>query len=345
MGKSPKLDLTPRQKEVVDYTLSFWKKQKYLSKDAAKELSQSINVIRFDWDRCSKYAFWVASICFIIAVVNFLGFHFVQKFMYWMEAGGTALFFGLLAVVFFAAGVFSSSRYPENTYMSEASHFLGVFFTSSSLVFLFHALGVPHMVFYNFLLVSFFLYAVIAFCTGSRLVWVFSLLSMGSWLGHETAYINGLYVLSLSLPLVTCLYGVVLTTAAVFFRDNTFFARFYLSTAVLGLVYLFISLWVLSLSSSVLSFFGFDMGRLFWSLVFAFAALVALWHGLKYDHAITRGFGCSFLLINLYTQYFSYCYHLLPKAVFFLILAISFWALGCYSETFSRQMNRLKGCF
>lgn len=345
MGKASKLDLTRKQKEVIDYTLSFWKKQKYLSNDDVKKLNQSINVISFDWDRCSKYAFWVASICFIIAVVNFLGFHFMQKFLYWMEAGGTALFFGFFAVVFYGAGVFSSSRYPNNTYMSEASHFLGVFFTSASLVFLFHALGVSHKIFYNFLLVSFCIYALIAFFTGSRLVWVFALLSMGSWLGNETTYISGFYALSLSLPVVTCLYGVILTTAAIFLRNNTCFARFYVSTAVLGLVYVFISLWALSLSSSVLSFFGLDIGRLFWSLVFAFAALVALWYGLKYDHAITRGFGCTFLLINLYTQYFSYCYHLLPKAVFFLILAISFWALGHYSETLSRQLNRFKNCF
>ena len=81
MGKASKLDLTRRQKEVVDDTLSFWKKQKYVSNDTAEKLSQSINVVGFDWHRCSKYAFVVASICFIIAVVNFLGFN-VGRFIY-----------------------------------------------------------------------------------------------------------------------------------------------------------------------------------------------------------------------------------------------------------------------
>ena len=51
------------------------------------------------------------------------------------------------------------------------------------------------------------------------------------------------------------------------------------------------------------------------------------------DNPTTRGFGLTFLFINLYTRYFEFFWDAAPKAVFFVILAASFWALGHKAET------------
>jgi hypothetical protein len=47
---------------------------------------------------------------------------------------------------------------------------------------------------------------------------------------------------------------------------------------------------------------------------------------------MTRGFGITFIFINLYTRFFEYFWEGTHKAIFFAILAISFWYLGSRAE-------------
>jgi len=68
-------------------------------------------------------------------------------------------------------------------------------------------------------------------------------------------------------------------------------------------------------------------------VLFGAAAVAAIWYGLARDDGVLRGFGLTFLFINLYTRFFEYFWDSLHKAVFFAVLAISFWYLGRKAET------------
>ncbi|MCX2959278.1 MAG: DUF2157 domain-containing protein, partial [Serratia symbiotica] len=61
-------------------------------------------------------------------------------------------------------------------------------------------------------------------------------------------------------------------------------------------------------------------------------ATAAIWLGLKRDDAMLRGFGLTFLGINLYTRLFDFFWDSTPKAIFFVLLGLSLWALGHYAE-------------
>ncbi|MDR0379759.1 MAG: DUF2157 domain-containing protein, partial [Candidatus Accumulibacter sp.] len=69
-----------------------------------------------------------------------------------------------------------------------------------------------------------------------------------------------------------------------------------------------------------------------WGLLFALAAVAAIVHGLKQDDYTSRAFGITFLFINLYTKYFEFFWDAAHKAVFFLIIAASFWLIGSRAE-------------
>ena len=71
---------------------------------------------------------------------------------------------------------------------------------------------------------------------------------------------------------------------------------------------------------------------LHWSLLFGIIAGASIYHGIKMDDGMTRGFGITFLFINLYTRFFEYFWDGMHKAIFFGLLAISFWALGSHAE-------------
>ena len=67
-------------------------------------------------------------------------------------------------------------------------------------------------------------------------------------------------------------------------------------------------------------------------LLFAVAAVLCIYISLKTDDGMLRGFGLTFLAINLYTRYFEYFWDGMNKVVFFLILAASLAVIGRYAE-------------
>ena len=71
---------------------------------------------------------------------------------------------------------------------------------------------------------------------------------------------------------------------------------------------------------------------IYWALLLALAAGLAIWYGLRYQDRIARDLGIIFLLLNIYTRYFEYFWDSLHKVVFFSILALSFWLLGRKAE-------------
>jgi len=67
-------------------------------------------------------------------------------------------------------------------------------------------------------------------------------------------------------------------------------------------------------------------------LLFAVAAAICIYISLKTDDGMLRGFGLTFLAINLYTRYFEYFWDGMNKVGFFLILAASLAVIGRYAE-------------
>ena len=104
----------------------------------------------------------------------------------------------------------------------------------------------------------------------------------------------------------------------------------------MGLLYLFISLWVLSIFGDTHDFIAWTSVKqieLFhWSLLFGLASVASIYYGLRYDDRTSFGFGLTFLFINLYTRFFEYFWNALHKALFFALLGISLWYLGTHAE-------------
>jgi len=137
-------------------------------------------------------------------------------------------------------------------------------------------------------------------------------------------------------PLRFVLFGGILTAIALALEKHNRFSYFFRSTLATGLLYLFISTWIMSIFGNYGSIQLWQSVRqieLFqWSLLFGFVSAGAIYHGLKYGNGITKGFGITFLFINLYTRFFEYFWDSIHKTLFFAILAMSFWALGSKAE-------------
>lgn len=336
-----KMKLTKKQSTFLRNVIQEWNVQGIISLEQSVKFLESFEVLSFDWRRLAKYSLWIALISIIISVSAALSdkalLELVKKIFNAPDII-KCIFLGVIASGFYFWGTRRSRYKPQNRYSNEGLFFLGVLATAGSIFYLGVMFDNAKGHFSILLLVSFIIYGLLGVFLDSTLIWIFSILSLGSWFGTETGYHSGWgsYYLGMNYPLRFILFGFILTIASLSFLKIKKLENFYKSTFILGLLYLFISLWILSIFGNYGDFDAWEKVKqieLFhWSLLFGLASGVAIFYGLKYDNSISRGFGITFLLINLYTRFFEYFWDTLHKAIFFAILGIGFWYIGSKAE-------------
>ncbi|MBV8619932.1 MAG: hypothetical protein JOY84_13785 [Curvibacter sp.] len=346
------LTLPRRQHELVCTVIDRWQDQGVIDAPTHERLRGSIRPIPFDWQKAARYAFLAALACVVIAVGSLLADRMLLALLEQIFSAPAALkcgFFVLLSAVLFRVGLVWRRKSPHRVYRNEALFFLGVLALAAAIACLGAALDDGSGHFSLLLLLAAVLYGLLGLWFPSPLVWVFGLLSLGGWMGAETGYASGFgaYYLGMSYPLRFALFGALLTGLGTAGRHlwapgagaSDGIGRLHAmspQTQVLGLLYLFIALWILSIFGDSSSLAVWQSARpaelLPWALLFGLAAIAAIAFGLKCDDGAMRGFGLTFLGINLYTRYFEYFWDSLHKAVFFAILALSLWWLGSRAE-------------
>ena len=346
------MELPRKQAETVRKALERWQAEGLLDEMTGKRLLDDLVPIRFDWYRLGRYAMWAAVACILIGVAALFadrGFlEFIGRFISLTGLGRCGLLC-LVAAGLFVWGARLRARSPEKRLTSEAVFFLGVAAVAAALHFFADWLYTydycpnPHLL-YGLFLIAALVYGVLGLALDSRMIWIFSLLSLGSWLGTRSGYVGGAYFLYMPYPTYFTLFGLVLCGVSALMKRAAFWPRlaaFERSTLSMGLLYLFVSLWVMSIvgRDADLTAWMHDrhMALLSWSLLFGAAACAAIWIGVRRDDGMLRGYGLVFLLLNLYTRFFEYFWSSLNKGVFFLLLGVTFWILHSYAQ---RTKNR-----
>lgn len=328
---------------IIEKALAHWQEHQSLSADDCQRLQQQIIISPFDWARLARYSFWIALACLFIAIGAVLADALLIELLETLFDAPVlvqALISALISAGFFYWGLNRRLKAPNKRYSNEALLFMGALFTAASITGLaeFFSTGSDH--FSLVFLAIAFMYLVLGWWFPSVLVWVLGLVSLCSWLGMETGYASGwgAYYLGMNYPMRYVLFGLLLLGAGkLLFMAFPYQAQLERSTRIVGLLCLFIALWLMSIFGN----YGdaerwqqASQASLFlWSLLFGVAAIAAIVHGLRFDDGMTRGFGLTFLGINLYTRYFEYFWDDLHHTLFFGLIGLSFWWLGKHAET------------
>jgi hypothetical protein len=298
----------------------------------------------------------IAIFCVVIAVAAALADEVLMRLLmriFNAPAAAKSGFFAACSAAIFWYGLRARARHPQRVYGNEAAFFLGVLALAASIYFLGVVIDAADRNYALLFLIAAVVYALLGLWFPSSLVWVFALLSLGSWMGAETGYLSGqgMYFLGMSYPLRFVLFGALLAVLGIA-GEGAWGAgaaspqpldrliAMSAETKVIGLLNLFVALWIMSIFGNYGDIDQWERVRqhelLHWSVLFGAAAIAAIWYGLKHDDAVLRGFGLVFLLINLYTRFFEYFWDSLHKAAFFTVLAASFWYLGSKAEAIWR---------
>lgn len=339
--KRQTMKFNKKQGNFLNDTINEWETNGTITKETAETLKSSYSIRPFDFKKLAKYSFWVAIICVVTSFGAIIADEFlidlIESFFSSSDIG-LCLTFAFLAAAIYYAGLKRRQKRPEKIFSNETIIFIGVLLTAASIGYLGKALDSGSGHFSILFLLSTAIYAGLALWFPSKLVWLFSLISLGSWFGTETGYVSGwgAYFLGMNYPLRFVLFGGILVGASFLLKNSSKFSDFHKPTYIMGLLYLFISLWILSIFGNygdMHSWYDVKQIELFhWGLIFGLVAIGAIYYGLKNDDYTSRSFGITFLFINLYTKYFEYFWNGTHKAIFFVILAVSFWFIGQRAE-------------
>jgi uncharacterized membrane protein len=346
-----RVSLAKKHHGIVSRVIERWRQNGVVDEPTAAKLSDSLAIASFDWQRTARYAFIVSIFCLVIAVGSVLADEVLMKLLmriFNAPAFVKCAFFAAVSAAIFRYGLFLRKRYPHRPYGNESVFFLGVLALAASVYFLGVAIDTGSGHYSVLFLIASVFYALLGLWFPSKLVWVFGLVSLGAWMGTETGYVSGygMYFLGMNYPLRFVFFGAVLAVVGIAGQHSpstaspsTLGERLLLmspQTKVIGLLNLFVALWIMSIFGN----YG-DMSHwqkvkqyelLHWSVIFGGVAIAAVWYGLKHDDGVLRGFGLTFLFINLYTRFFEYFWDSIHKAAFFAVLAVSFWYLGSKAE-------------
>lgn len=343
------IKVNKRQEQLLNDTIAQWQQQQLIDTQQAQQLRQSYHVISFDWKLLAVYSFWAAIACFILSVILLVADDYLIALISHLidtPASVLTILSAIIAGLFFYFGVKRRQRYPEKTVSNEAIFFFGVLITAVASGFLSHTTLALHWRESLFIIIPTVIYLIIGIQLRSVLVWLFALLGVGLWVLTETSYLAHDHYLfwGMNIPLQFTVIGLLIVGLSSIFKPNS---RFYFTkeaTQFIGLIYFFTALWMLTIFGnydSLRAWSNIKQIELWgWSVAMLLITLSAIFYGIKYNDPLVRAFGIIFLLLCLYSRYFEYFWDTLHKALFFAILALSFWIIGGRAEKIWQLGNK-----
>ncbi|MGI9280505.1 MAG: hypothetical protein ACR2PX_12890 [Endozoicomonas sp.] len=331
-----------KQYRFLKESLEGWSRDGLLEEGKKVALLESMEVRSFQWRLVAQYAFWAAlssMVLSLLAVVMDDALMEWLEHLFTLQNGTRSLCFAVLSVGIYLFGGWFKSRQKHGVFSQELIFFLGAAATAGSIYYLGQAIDTGSGHYSLLLLLAAVIYLLVAVILESLLLWVTGLLVLVFWFFAETAYWAGgedQAFFGMSYPLRFLLFSLVILALS---HVLTFFRRtlaFFETTQFISLMVLFVCLWILSMVGNydyLLESNEASQAELWlWRLAMIVASGLALVIGFRRDDSILRISGVCFLLVNLYTRFFEYGWDEMHKALFYALLALSFWLLGRYSE-------------
>lgn len=330
------IEANKKQAKFLAQTIQQWQQEKVVSEEQAEQLHNSILIQTFDWKKLAKYSFVIAILCVLGAVISILGDTWLLNWFFELVGTewGAVIFSLILAVIFIAWGGKKKIHPMEKQFSSEALLAVGGIFIGVAIGFFGNAISTGSGHFSILLLMGAVAYVALGIYYTSISLWLLFLLSSTAWFGSELGYWVDYSetILGLSYFVWYLVWGGLLVGFAKAIEKNERVASFAPLTYALGLLVLFANLWFLSLDFYYWRGDGQYWMSWAWTFILALASFGALVWGIKKEDITLKALGLGFLLLNVYTKYIQYFWDELHSAIFFAILAGSFWLIGSRAE-------------
>ncbi|ANI90367.1 hypothetical protein A9P82_14355 [Arachidicoccus ginsenosidimutans] len=339
------MQINKSQAAFLEDAIDDWKNKNIITSDKAEELKRSFSVREFDWKNVAKYAFIIAIVCGVIAVVaTFADRKLINFFDLLIEKlfNASNLLLGIIcaiiAAVFFYFGQKWKQENPDKIFTNEGFILMGSAFAAFTAANFANLSGKGDAYYITTFLLATIFYVTLSFLLKSQIIWLLGLLAFTCWVCVLSANATHWqpYFLGLNYALRFFVFSILFLIATYFMKRIKQLQDFYSLTCYYTLCLFFISLWIVSVCGNYGTWEEWNKVpqiHLFgWALLSMGVSAIATYIGWKKDLPDVRNFGITFLFLNIYTRYFEYFWNGSYKAVFFIVLALSFWLIGRSAE-------------
>ena len=327
--------------EFLDKMIQHWEDEKLLNPEKCAELKKSYAIKNFDWQKLAQYSIYIALACGVFALGSLLidkEMLIMLESLYQTPNIIISILSFLAAAWFLLLGNKRRKTKVRQVFSNEALLFGGILFIANGLAYFGKSVSKNSDHYSLMFLAAVPIYAFLGYYFKSKLIWAFALLSLGSWFGTETSYISkgNLYFLGMNYPLRFVCFGALLIAGAWLLRNLKQLEFLFQTTYFIAYLYTFTALWLLSIFGnfgSIDQWYSINQTSLIgWGALSIFICALTFFLGFKFKDEMAREFGATFLLVNLYSRFFEYFWDTWHKALFFMVLAISFWMIGRKAE-------------
>ncbi len=334
------MEVSRKQSKQINAAIETWQKDSLLSDEKADELRNTLVEKKIDWKLIARYSFWTALASAFISVASLLADEFIielaERLMQTSDYIFSIFFFVASTVSYFWAWRIKIRR-REKQLSIEFISLTASLLLGGALVYLlksFDEMGdFPAWV----LLLCAVLWGTMANFFSSGSTWMLSLIALYAWFGLSTFTITdeSYSFLGMNYALRFVVFSIILFYSGYLIRFWVKF-KFYTLTRYFTLSAFFVAFWLLTIFGNYISFDVWQEVRqenlYYWGIVFGMVTIGFIIYGIKREDDFIRAYGISFLLLNIYTRYFEFFWEYSHKAIFFAILAISFWLIGRKAE-------------
>ena len=323
--------------DIILSAIAEWEHTGKISPEQAADLRRSIELKQSPRQQIAQYFFFIALFCTLLAFAAiFLNEKLLEKIKLYFSWSEMIIAFitTVLSVLWFLYISRKRKHISEAAY--EVYMVLGGLSVLTSLVYWCKELGVDKT-YTAFLGVAMPLLAILAHVFRSRALWIGAIGTAIIWFGSISTWqsMDNLF-LGMNYPMRYTAFGLVLLALAFAQQQVRAISFAWRITYITGLIAVFTGLWGVSIFGNYGSLALWQQVRqihvLAYSIVFAAAAALSFYLGVRYKDEVARDMGVLFLLINLYTRYFEYFWDTMNKGIFFLVLAVTFGFLGWWLE-------------
>jgi len=334
------MQLSKKEKETVDKAIKHWKTKGLIDDSKAKELDRSIVAKPFNWQSLAYYSFLFAVVSLLIAVVSIFADQALLDLIDSLISTSyvtKSITFIVLSAFFFWLDYRYNLKKARKKYSKEVFAFFGAILLAISAGFISFLFGMeenPGVLILGLAV----LYFVLAVFRNKELLWLFGITALVlsfAAITHELGKDNYLFI-GMNFPMRFTILGAFILIITYFIKKSEKLKPFVQPTYWSGLIIFFLALWFLTIFGNYSSYSKWLEIRqyyLWWySLILLFASFGAILLGIKKEDSLLKNIGITFIFLNLYTRYFEYFWDELHKAIFFGIIAVSFWLIGKKAE-------------
>lgn len=336
-----KLKRSKKEVQLLSQSLEEWHKKGLLTEEQRLKLENSLEPSTLNWKDLSSSAFFFALLFMLIALLALFADKWLMQLInelietnYFYKSLGLAA----AALLFYLLGWRRQKKRPGASYSNETFYALGAFTTALAIAYLGFGLGSSKSQLPNLLVLATTLYLILAFSLRSRLLWLFAILALAGWFGSVTTPENDLqaYYKGMNYPMRFIFFGFFLTVSSFLLKYSNRTRPFQKMTLLIGVSFLLFCLWLMSIFGNIVRYDVWEQlpqsKFLGWSFLLLLTSAIIAWWGHKKQQLTLRDTGLTFLVLNVYTRYTEYFWPLLPKALFFALMALSFWLIGKQAE-------------